>query len=205
MSKENCTLTKIYTFSAAHRLHNEKFSDQMNQEIFGKCNNKNGHGHDYTLELTVKSNIDDDTGMIVDLRLLDRAVEPLIEELDHKRLDVQIDYFLQVRASGENIAKYIWMNLVDKIPKPATRAIVVVVKANPTFLKAYLVASKLSASKATLTCWAIIPECVLALSAFAVTLLFHLKVLNKADRRFPTASSAVVMEAMSCFSFSSEV
>jgi 6-pyruvoyltetrahydropterin/6-carboxytetrahydropterin synthase len=119
MSKENCTLTKIYTFSAAHRLHNEKFSDQMNQEIFGKCNNKNGHGHDYTLELTVKSNIDDDTGMIVDLRLLDRVVEPLIEELDHKRLDVQIDYFLQVRASGENIAKYIWMNLVDKIPKPA--------------------------------------------------------------------------------------
>ena len=51
--KDNCTLTKVYSFSAAHRLHNEKFSDEENREIFGKCNNPNGHGHDYSLELTI--------------------------------------------------------------------------------------------------------------------------------------------------------
>ncbi|GIS06630.1 MAG: hypothetical protein CM15mP109_13860 [Candidatus Dadabacteria bacterium] len=46
---DNCTLTRIYSFSAAHRLHNDKFSDEMNKQIFGKCNNPNGHGHDYYL------------------------------------------------------------------------------------------------------------------------------------------------------------
>ena len=67
MIKEKCTLTKIYSFSAAHRLHNENFSDEKNKEVFGKCNNPQGHGHDYYLELTVKGDIAEDTGMIVNI------------------------------------------------------------------------------------------------------------------------------------------
>ena len=118
MIKEKCTLTKIYSFSAAHRLHNENFSDKKNKEVFGKCNNPQGHGHDYYLELTVKGDIAEDTGMIVNIEDLDQVVSSIIDELDHKRLDIEIDYFTKERASGENIAKYLWKNLADKIPTP---------------------------------------------------------------------------------------
>ncbi|MEE2975400.1 MAG: 6-carboxytetrahydropterin synthase [Thermodesulfobacteriota bacterium] len=118
MIKEKCTLTKIYSFSAAHRLHNENFSDEKNKEVFGKCNNPQGHGHDYYLELTVKGDIAEDTGMIVNIEDLDQVVSSIIDELDHKRLDIEIDYFTKERASGENIAKYLWKNLADKIPTP---------------------------------------------------------------------------------------
>ena len=118
MIKEKCTLTKIYSFSAAHRLHNENFSDEKNKEVFGKCNNPQGHGHDYYLELTVKGDIAEDTGMIVNIEDLEQVVSYIIDELDHKRLDIEIDYFTKERASGENIAKYLWKNLADKIPTP---------------------------------------------------------------------------------------
>ena len=106
---ENCTLTKIYSFSAAHRLNNDKFSKEKNIEIFGKCNNPNGHGHDYYLELTVIGKISDKTGMIVHLDDLDVVADSIIEPLDHKRLDIEIEYFTKVRASGENIAKYLYL------------------------------------------------------------------------------------------------
>lgn len=115
----NCTLTKIYSFSAAHRLHNEKFSDIENKEIFGKCNNPNGHGHDYSLELTIGGKVDKDTGMIIDIVELDHIIGQVIDELDHKRLDIEIEYFTKIRASGENIAEYLWNEIVDLIPKPA--------------------------------------------------------------------------------------
>ena len=117
--KDNCTLTKIYTFSAAHRLHNEKFSKTENKEIFGKCNNPNGHGHDYSLELTISGDVDTETGMIIDIVKLDDIIGTVIEELDHKRLDIEVEYFTEVRASGENIAKYLWEKIVVLIPKPA--------------------------------------------------------------------------------------
>ena len=116
---ENCTLTKIYSFSAAHRLHNDKFTDEMNKEIFGKCNNPNGHGHDYYLELTVSGEVSSDTGMIINLEDLDVVVQKVIDELDHKRLDVEIEYVTKIRASGENIAKYLWDKLEGLIPSPA--------------------------------------------------------------------------------------
>ena len=116
---DNCTLTRIYSFSAAHRLHNDNFSDEMNKQIFGKCNNPNGHGHDYYLELTVSGDVSPDTGMIINIEELDLEVHKVIDILDHKRLDIEIDYFINIRASGENIAKYLWDELVTVIPKPA--------------------------------------------------------------------------------------
>jgi len=119
MREENCTLTRIYYFSAAHRLHNDKFSDKKNKEIFGKCNNPKGHGHDYYVELTVKGEISSDTGMIINIKDLDNVATDIIDELDHKRLDIEIEYFTKASASGENIAKYLWRRLTDKIPGPA--------------------------------------------------------------------------------------
>ena len=116
---ENCTLTRIYSFSAAHRLHNDKFTNEMNKKIFGKCNNPNGHGHDYYLELTVSGDVSTDTGMIINIEELDLEVHKVIDILDHKRLDIEIDYFINIRASGENIAKYLWDQLVNIIPQPA--------------------------------------------------------------------------------------
>ena len=107
MKEERCTLTKIYSFSAAHRLHNEDFSEEKNKQVFGKCNNPMGHGHDYYLELTVKGDIEEETGMILNIEVLDEVVLSIIDELDHKRLDIEIDYFTKERASGENIAKYL--------------------------------------------------------------------------------------------------
>ena len=91
----------------------------MNKQIFGKCNNPNGHGHDYYLELTVSGDVSPDTGMIINIEELDLEVHKVIDILDHKRLDIEIDYFINIRASGENIAKYLWDELVTVIPKPA--------------------------------------------------------------------------------------
>ena len=119
MKEERCTLTKIYSFSAAHRLHNEDFSEEKNKQVFGKCNNPMGHGHDNYLELTVKGDIEEETGMILNIEVLDEVVLSIIDELDHKRLDIEIDYFTMERSSGENIAIYLWKNLADKIPSPA--------------------------------------------------------------------------------------
>ena len=116
---DNCTLTRIYSFSAAHRLHNDKFTNEMNKKIFGKCNNPNGHGHDYYLELTVSGDVSTDTGMIINIEELDLELHKVIDILDHKRLDIEIDYFINIRASGENIAKYLWDQLVNIIPQPA--------------------------------------------------------------------------------------
>lgn len=115
--KEVCTLTKVYHFSAAHRLNAKKYSDEENRRIFGKCNNPKGHGHDYYVEIKVTGNIDPDTGMIMNLGDLDRIMKEIIDELDHTRLDIEIPYFREFTPSGENIVRYIWIRLQPKIDK----------------------------------------------------------------------------------------
>jgi 6-pyruvoyltetrahydropterin/6-carboxytetrahydropterin synthase len=115
--KEVCTLTKVYHFSAAHRLNSKKYSDEENRRIFGKCNNPKGHGHDYYVEVKVTGNIDPDTGMIMNLGDLDRIMKEIIDELDHTRLDIEIPYFREFTPSGENIVRYIWIRLQPKIDK----------------------------------------------------------------------------------------
>jgi 6-pyruvoyltetrahydropterin/6-carboxytetrahydropterin synthase len=115
MGKEVCTLTRVYRFSAAHRLHSPRYSDEENRRIFGKCNNPKGHGHDYYIEVTVTGNIDSETGMIVSVEYLDKVVQEIIDELDHKRLDVEVPYFVEFQPSGENIVKYLWLQLEQRI------------------------------------------------------------------------------------------
>jgi len=115
MNKEHCALTKIYHFSSAHRLYNRRFTEEENRRVFGKCTNERGHGHDYYLEVKVTGGIDPDTGMVMGIKELDLAVGGLIEELDHTRLDVEVPFFTDNKASGELIAKYCWTRLEPAI------------------------------------------------------------------------------------------
>ncbi len=101
--------TKTFGFSAAHRLHSAHLSDEENQAVFGKCNNVHGHGHNYTLDVTVEDDIDPRTGQIVDVNVLDDVVRTVvIERFDHKHLNAETDEFRHLNPTGENIVKVIW-------------------------------------------------------------------------------------------------
>jgi 6-pyruvoyltetrahydropterin/6-carboxytetrahydropterin synthase len=105
-------LTTSTHFSAAHRLANPHLSHEENLEIYGKCARPNGHGHNYHLEVTVKGEIDQRTGMIVDLGALDQVIKDyVLEPFDHTFLNKDIPYFAEVVPTAENIALYI-SNLV---------------------------------------------------------------------------------------------
>src|SRR5208282_1504279 len=87
-------LTRRYRFSAGHRLHNDAFSAEENRRVYGKCNNPNGHGHNYLLEVTVGGAIDPATGMVFDLATLDGIVaEWVLDKLDHKNLNLDMENF----------------------------------------------------------------------------------------------------------------
>lgn len=101
-------LTISTHFSAAHRLAHPKLSYEENCEIYGKCARPNGHGHNYHLEVTVKGEMDERTGMIVDLGALQKAIdEYVVDPLDHTFLNKDIPYFTEVVPTAENIAIYI--------------------------------------------------------------------------------------------------
>ncbi|MDF0551592.1 6-carboxytetrahydropterin synthase [Kamptonema sp. UHCC 0994] len=101
-------LTISTHFSAAHRLAHPKLSYEENSEIYGKCARPNGHGHNYHLEVTVKGEMDERTGMIVDLVALQKAIdEYVVDPLDHTFLNKDIAYFAEVVPTAENIAIYI--------------------------------------------------------------------------------------------------
>ena len=110
------SLTKKYSFSAAHRLHSEQLSDEQNMEVFDKCNNYYGHGHDYYVEVTVAGTLENETGMLISLAQLDKAVNGFLTTLDHKHLDLEIAYFNQNTSTGENIVQYLWHELNQRIP-----------------------------------------------------------------------------------------
>jgi 6-pyruvoyltetrahydropterin/6-carboxytetrahydropterin synthase len=99
---------RSYSFSAAHRLHAPGLSDEENRALYGKCNNPNGHGHNYTLEVHVLGKIDPATGMVIDLTQMDAAVHQVIDELDHHHLDREIAAFASTPSTGEAIVLYLW-------------------------------------------------------------------------------------------------
>ncbi|MEQ9619669.1 MAG: 6-carboxytetrahydropterin synthase [Deltaproteobacteria bacterium] len=109
--REFVSLTKRYRFSAGHRLYLKGLSDEENMKIFDTCSNPNGHGHDYYVELKIGGDIDPVTGMVVAPGELDRAVIPVLDKLDYKRLDIEVPYFREHQPTGENIARYIWERL----------------------------------------------------------------------------------------------
>lgn len=106
-------LTKKLTFSASHVLRNPGFSDEKNQETYGKCAWDNGHGHNYTLEVTVKGDIPSETGMIIDLKVLKKVVnEAIVDKMDHKHLNYDVDFLKGIIPTAENLAVAIWDELV---------------------------------------------------------------------------------------------
>ncbi len=110
-------VTKRLTFSASHRLHNPKFSDEWNKEVFDKCNNPNGHGHNYVLEVTIAGEPNPDTGYVIDLKILKKIVENIIiDKVDHKHFNTDVDFMINIIPSVENIAIAFWKELEDKIP-----------------------------------------------------------------------------------------
>lgn len=110
-------VTRRETFSAAHRLFNPNLSDEENERIFGKCNNLNGHGHNYTLEVVVAGEVNSQTGYLLDLKELKKIIrENVIKKVDHKHLNYDVEFMKDVIPTAENIAIKIWEELVDKIP-----------------------------------------------------------------------------------------
>ena len=112
-------LTRIESFSAAHRLHNKNLADELNQTIFGKCNNPNGHGHNYKVEVTVKGPVDEHTGMVININDLKSIINgTIMSVLDHKNIDLDIGFFHEnhVISTSENIAVFIWNSLEKRLP-----------------------------------------------------------------------------------------
>jgi 6-pyruvoyltetrahydropterin/6-carboxytetrahydropterin synthase len=107
----NITLTQKYQFSAAHRLHSDFLGAEQNVELYDKCNNLNGHGHDYTLFVSVKGQPDPQTGMLIPLEKFDAIVNNTLEKLDYKHLDKEVDFFKSEISTSENIIQFLWKNL----------------------------------------------------------------------------------------------
>ncbi len=109
-------VTRKSNFAAAHRLFNPAWSDAKNDEVFGKCNNPNGHGHNYDVEVTVAGDPPAETGMVIDLKKLADIVEAeVIERVDHKHLNQDVDFLRGVIPTAENIAIAFWKILEPKI------------------------------------------------------------------------------------------
>jgi 6-pyruvoyltetrahydropterin/6-carboxytetrahydropterin synthase len=103
-------------FNAAHRLFVKDWSDEKNMEVFGVCSNSNYHGHNYELIVDVTGHVDPITGMVIDLKDLKDIIKSEIEDiLDHKNLNLDVDYFNKVVPTAENICIFIWEILRLKI------------------------------------------------------------------------------------------
>jgi 6-pyruvoyltetrahydropterin/6-carboxytetrahydropterin synthase len=109
-------LTRKAEFSASHYYNNPEFSPEENRRIFGKCNNPHGHGHNYTLEVTVKGEIDPRSGFVVDLKeLKDIMNREVIDVVDHRHLNEEIAEFRQQIPTTENLAITIWKWLSPRL------------------------------------------------------------------------------------------
>ena len=103
-------------FNAAHRLHVQEWDSSTNSKVFGKCNNPNFHGHNYTLEVKLKGEIDPVTGYVFDMKILKTLVEQeILEKFDHKNLNLDTLEFKQLNPTAENIAVVIYNMLIVKI------------------------------------------------------------------------------------------
>jgi 6-pyruvoyltetrahydropterin/6-carboxytetrahydropterin synthase len=104
------------TFNAAHRLFRSDWSDERNQEVFGKCNNPNYHGHNYVLEVWIEGEIDPETGYVIDLKIVKDLVKSEIENrFDHRNLNLDCPEFNNIIPTAENIAVVCWNLLRAKL------------------------------------------------------------------------------------------
>jgi 6-pyruvoyltetrahydropterin/6-carboxytetrahydropterin synthase len=112
-------LTRIEHFNAAHKLYNPKWDKEKNEAVFGKCANENWHGHNYELYVTVKGEVSEETGFLMDVKKLSLLVkEFVLDELDHKNLNVDVDFLQGQMCSTENLVIAIWKQLKQHLPAP---------------------------------------------------------------------------------------
>jgi 6-pyruvoyltetrahydropterin/6-carboxytetrahydropterin synthase len=110
-------VTRRLHFAAAHRLGRAEWSEGQNREVFGACANPNWHGHNYELDVTVAGEVDPETGFVLDLKVLKSVVETrVIEDLDHRNLNLDVDWMAEVNPTTENLVVAIWSRLVDALP-----------------------------------------------------------------------------------------
>jgi len=105
-------ITRRERFNAAHRLFRSDYSEEKNLEVFGKCSNPNWHGHNYELFVTVKGEINPETGFLVNLKKLSKIIrDTVIQKLDHKNINLEVDFMKGKLASTENLAVGMWEEL----------------------------------------------------------------------------------------------
>jgi 6-pyruvoyltetrahydropterin/6-carboxytetrahydropterin synthase len=110
-------ITRIEHFNAAHKLFNPAWSREKNEEVFGKCANENWHGHNFELFVTLKGEPNPDTGFVYDVKKLSIIVkEHVIDKLDHKNLNVDVDFMKGKLCSIENLVIGIWNELIPHLP-----------------------------------------------------------------------------------------
>ena len=112
MSAPVVHLSRRYSFSASHRLYTDHLSLEENEAIFGKCANPNGHGHNYGLTVTVAGPVDAPTGFVMPLDTLDAIVRrDVLDAYDHRYLNLDVEDYLDLVPTGENIARRVWERL----------------------------------------------------------------------------------------------
>ncbi len=110
-------LTRKEHFNAAHKLYRQDWSSEKNEEVFGACANENWHGHNYDLFVTIKGKVNTDTGFLMDVKDLKKLInEHIIEKIDHKNLNLEVDFLKGKMCSTENLATGIWQELESHLP-----------------------------------------------------------------------------------------
>ena len=114
-------VTRIEHFNAAHKLYNPSWSRAQNEAVFGKCANENWHGHNFELHVTIAGKPDPDTGFVYDVKKLSTIIqERVIDKLDHKNLNLDVDFMRDKLCSIENLVEAIWKQLAPHMPNGVT-------------------------------------------------------------------------------------
>ncbi len=110
-------LTRLEHFNAAHKLYNAAWTKEKNEAVFGVCSNENWHGHNFELYVTIKGEADAETGFLFDVKKLSKLIqEHVIQKLDHKNLNLDVDFLHGKMCSTENLAVAIWQQLHPNLP-----------------------------------------------------------------------------------------
>ncbi|KAL5004722.1 hypothetical protein ScPMuIL_018178 [Solemya velum] len=117
MGRPYVYISRTESFSACHRLHSPYLTDEENRETYGKCNNSNGHGHNYKVEVVLRGPVDPKTGMVMNLVDLKSYINrSIMDALDHKNIDKDVPYFKSTVSTTENVAVFIWDRLSELVP-----------------------------------------------------------------------------------------
>ena len=114
--KNNISVTRKEHFNCAHRLHNPNWSDEKNASFYGKCNNPNYHGHNYNLEVTITGALNEESGYLIDMKLLSDIIkEEILNPFDHKNLNLDVEDFKNLNPTAENMAIVMYNKLKNKL------------------------------------------------------------------------------------------